>query len=137
MVTGEKGQMEMGFDKRIFNVANDPSNIGRTATDLLDNVPSVTVDTEGNVSLRGSGNVRILIDGKPSGLVGIDGSGGLQSLQGGLIERIEVITNPSVRYEAEGMAGVINIVLKKEERTGINGTFETTAGYPSNYRKKL
>ncbi len=133
VVEAERGQMEMSFDKRIFNVSNDPSNVGRTATQLLDNVPSVTVDTEGNVSLRGSGNVKILIDGKPSGLVGINGSGGLQSLQGSLIESIEVVTNPSVRYQAEGSAGIINIVLKKDVRKGVNGSFEVNSGMPANY----
>ncbi|WP_339793125.1 outer membrane beta-barrel family protein [uncultured Imperialibacter sp.] len=133
VVEAERSQMEMSFDKRIFNVSKDPSNVGRTATQLLDNVPSVTVDTDGNVALRGSQNVRILIDGKPSGLVGISGSNGLQSLQGSLIESIEVVTNPSVRYQAEGSAGIINIVLKKDDRNGVNGSFELNAGYPANY----
>jgi outer membrane cobalamin receptor len=76
--------------------------------------------------------VRILIDGKPSTLVGINGSSGLSSLQGNLIDKVEVITNPSARYEAEGMAGIINIVLKKNQNQGFNGAIETTTGYPEN-----
>jgi outer membrane receptor protein involved in Fe transport len=91
------------------------------------------VSGEGGVSLRGSENVRILIDGKPSTLVGINGSSGLQSLQGNLIDKVEIITNPSARYEAEGMAGIINIVLKKNQNQGFNGAIETTLGYPENF----
>jgi ferric enterobactin receptor len=133
VVQGEKSQMELALDKKVFNVGKDLANAGGTATDILRNVPSVAVDVEGNVSLRGSGNVRILIDGKPSGLVSIRGGSGLQQLQGSQIERIEIITNPSARYEAEGMSGIINIVLKKERKEGFNGSFDLIAGYPANY----
>ncbi|QJW92381.1 TonB-dependent receptor [Spirosoma taeanense] len=133
IVQGEKSTMEMTLDKKIFNVGKDLANRGGTAVDILQNVPSVAVDGEGNVSLRGSGSVRILIDGKPSGLVSLKGSSGLQQLQGSSIERIEVITNPSARYEAEGMGGIINIVLKKERKEGINGSFDLITGYPSNF----
>lgn len=132
-VVEEKSQMQFSLDKKVFNVGKDLANIGGTAEDILDNVPSVTVDIEGNVSLRGSDNVRILIDGKPSGLVGIGGSGGLKSIPSNLIDRIEVITNPSARYEAEGMSGIINIVLKKARQKGLNGSFDLTVGYPDNY----
>src|SRR5690606_15804693 len=103
-----------------------------TATDILMNLPSVTVDPEGNVRLRGSENVRILIAGKPSGLVSLKGSSGLQQLSASMIETVEVITNPSARYEAAGMAGVINIVLKKENTQGFNGSFEVITGTPTN-----
>ncbi len=133
VVRGEKSRMELALDKKIFNVGQDLANRGGTAVDILSNVPSVAVDVEGNVSLRGSNNVRILIDGKPSGLVSLKGGSGLQQLQGSSIERIEVITNPSARYEAEGMSGIINIVLKKEQRQGFNGSFDLIAGYPDNY----
>ncbi len=132
-VQAEKSSMELSLDKKIFNVGKDLANAGGTAVDILTNVPSVAVDVEGNVSLRGSGNVRILIDGKPSGLVSIKGSSGLQQLQGSMIERVEIITNPSARYEAEGMGGVINIVLKKERKEGINGSFDIITGHPTNY----
>jgi ferric enterobactin receptor len=129
VVKGERSQMELALDKKIFNVGKDLANAGGTAADILSNVPSVAVDAEGNVSLRGSNSVRILIDGKPSGLVSFKGGAGLQQLQGSAIERVEVITNPSARYEAEGMGGIINIVLKKEHKEGINGSFDVITGF--------
>lgn len=132
VVQAEKSTMQMSLDKRVFNVGKDLANAGGNATDILANIPSVSVDVEGNVSLRGSGNVRILIDGKPSGLVSFNGAAGLQQLQGSLIERVEIITNPSARYEAEGVGGIINIVLKKERTQGFNGSFDLIAGYPLN-----
>lgn len=133
VVAGEKGQMELKLDKRVFNVSKDPSNAGSNAQEILQNVPSVDVDVDGTVNLRGSSNVRILIDGKPSGLTGISTQDALRQLPGNLIEKVEVITNASARYEAEGEAGILNIVLKKEKRVGINGAFEVNAGYPHNY----
>jgi ferric enterobactin receptor len=133
VVQAEKSTMELSLDKRVFNVGKDISNAGGTATDILSNIPSVSVDVEGNVKLRGSDNVRILIDGKPTGLVSFKGGAGLQQLQGSMIERVEIITNPSARYEAEGMAGIINIVLKKQQNQGFNGSFEVILGNPVNY----
>lgn len=132
VVQGDKTLMELSLDKRIFNVGKDLANAGGTANDILMNLPSVAVDPEGNVRLRGSQNVRILIDGKPSGLVSFKGSSGLRQLPANMVERVEVITNPSARYEAEGMAGVINIILKKENNQGFNGSFEVIAGTPTN-----
>ena len=132
-IVEERSQFQLGLDKRVFNVDKDLVTRSGNAADVLDNIPSVTVDLDGNVSLRGSGNVRILIDGRPSGLVGLSGNDALRSLQGDLIERVEVITNPSARYDAEGMAGIINIVLKKESRQGVNGSFSANGGYPVNY----
>lgn len=131
VVVAEKSQMELSLDKKIFNVGKDLASRGGSAADLLDNVPSIQVDVEGQVSLRGSNNVRILIDGQPSGLIG-NGSG-LQQLQANMIEKIELITNPSARYQAEGSAGIINIILKKERKSGLNGSFDLTLGYPENY----
>lgn len=133
VVAGERGQMEMKLDKRVFNVAAQLTNAGRNASEILDNVPSVSVDVEGNISLRGSSNVRILVNGKPSSLVDMSSPESLRLLQGDLIDRIEVITNPSARYGAEGMAGIINIILKKEHREGINGAVNVNVGYPANY----
>lgn len=132
-VRAEKSQMQMALDKKVFNVGKDLASTSGSASEVLDNIPSVTVDVEGNVSLRGSEGVRILIDGKPSGLVGVRGANGLQSLGADMIEKVEVITNPSARYEAEGMTGIINIVLKKERKEGINGSFDLRAGAPANY----
>lgn len=133
VVQGEKSQMELALDKKIFNVGKDLANAGGTASDILRNIPSVAVDVEGNVSLRGSGSVRILIDGKPSGLVSFKGGAGLQQLQGSMVERVEVITNPSARYEAEGLGGVINIILKKERQEGFNSSVDLITGVPGNY----
>lgn len=133
VIQAEKSSMTLSLDKKIFNVGKDLANAGGTAADILTNIPSVAVDVDGNVSLRGSNSVRILIDGKPSGLVSIKGGSGLQQLQGSMIERVEIITNPSARYEAEGMGGIINIVLKKERREGFNGSFDVVAGYPENF----
>lgn len=132
VVRAEKSSMELALDKRIFNVGKDLANVGGSASDILTNIPSVSVDPEGNVKLRGSSNVRILIDGKPSGLVSIAGGSGLQQLQASMVDKVEIITNPSARYEAEGMAGIINIVLKKDTRQGFNGSTEVITGYPVN-----
>ncbi|WKN30358.1 TonB-dependent receptor [Porifericola rhodea] len=137
VVEGEKDAVELALDKKIFNVSQDPINAGRNTADILGNLPSVTVDGEGNVSLRGSTNVQILIDGKPSGLLSFDGAEGLKQLQGSMVDNIEIITNPSARYQAEGMAGIINIVLKKERSRGINGSFELTASQPDNFGATL
>jgi ferric enterobactin receptor len=132
-VTSHRSSMELTLDKKVFNVGQDLANRGGTASDVLMNIPSVAVDPEGNVSLRGSGNVRILIDGKPSGLVSFKGGAGLQQLQANMVDRVEVITNPSARYEAEGMGGIINIILKKDQSEGFNGTIDAIAGNPANY----
>jgi ferric enterobactin receptor len=129
----EKKLMELDLDKRVFNVDKDITNQGANASEILDNVPSVAVDVEGNVSLRGSENVRILINGKPSGLTGISTADALKQLQGNQIEKVEVITNPSSRYDAEGEVGIINIILKRDRREGINGVVNVDVGYPSNY----
>ncbi len=133
VVQAEKSSMELSLDKKIFNVGKDLANSGSTASDVLMNIPSVAVDPEGNIKLRGSDNVKILIDGKPSGLVSFKGGSGLQQLQASMIERVEVVTNPSARYEAEGLGGIINIVLKKDKNQGFNGSIDVIIGHPENY----
>lgn len=137
VVQGEKSQMDLQLDKRVFNVGKDLSNIGSNASDILNNMPSVTVDVEGNVALRGSQNVRILIDGKQSGMVGLNPAEALRQIPADLIESVEIITNPSSRYDAEGEVGILNIVMKKNIRYGLNGSFTGTAGYPSNFGTSL
>jgi outer membrane receptor protein involved in Fe transport len=132
VITGQKEQMELQLDKRVFNVSQDLSNLGANAADILGNLPSVSVDPDGTVSLRGSDNVTIWINGRPSSLTSRDPDG-LRKLQGGMIERVEVITNPSARYDAAGEVGIINIILKKEHKTGFNGTFMANGGYPALY----
>jgi outer membrane receptor protein involved in Fe transport len=132
-VVEEKRLMELDLDKKVFNVSKDVTNHGSDATEILDNVPSVEVDIDGNVSLRGSGNVRVLINGKPSGMMGMTTADVLKQMDATLIEKVEVITNPSARYDAEGEVGIINIVMKKDRREGINGSVNANFGYPDNY----
>ncbi|HKK74739.1 MAG TPA: TonB-dependent receptor [Saprospiraceae bacterium] len=132
-VKADRSKMEMKLDRRVFNVGKDLTNAGNNAADILNRVPSVNVDPEGNVSLRGSGSVRILVNGKPSGLLSAGDTEALLRMQGDIIESIEVITNPSARYEAEGEAGIINIILKKNQEKGVNGSFGATVGSPTNY----
>ncbi|WP_116127257.1 TonB-dependent receptor [Lewinella sp. IMCC34183] len=132
-VTTERSQLVMKLDKRVFNVGKDLTGAGNTAADILNNVPSVNVDPEGNISLRGSNGVRILVDGKPSAMLNSGDLDAMRRMQGDIIESVEVITNPSARYEAEGEAGIINIILKKDKQRGINGSFGATVGYPENF----
>jgi len=130
---GERTEVEIRLDKRIYNVGKDITVRGGSVADVLDNVPSVSVDVEGNISLRGNDNVRILINGKPSGLVGLSGPQGLRSLPAESIEKVEVVTSPSARYEASGTAGILNVILKKEELEGFNGSFNLNGGFPTTY----
>ena len=133
-IIAEKSTVEIRLDKKIYNVGKDMTLKGGTASDVLDNVPSVNVDAEGAVSLRGSENVRILIDGKPSALVGLTGTDALRNLPADAIEKVEVITSPSARYDAEGTAGILNIILRKGKITGFNGSINVTAGNPNLFR---
>lgn len=133
VVEGTKSQMLMKLDKRVFNVGSYLTGAGNSAADILGNVPSVSVDAEGNVSLRWSNGVRILVDGKPSAMISSGNADALRRMQGDIIESVEVITNPSARYEAEGEAGIINIILKKNKKRGVNGSFGLNAGYPENF----
>ena len=133
VIQGEKAAMQLGIDKKVFSVDKSLVSEGGTATDLLANVPSVQTDMDGNVSLRGSSGVRVLIDGKPSLIGGGDVSVILQSIPASSIESVEVITNPSSKYDAEGQSGIINIVLKKNTKLGLNGNVALSAGNRDNY----
>jgi outer membrane receptor protein involved in Fe transport len=118
------------LDKKTYDPSQDIVSKGGSLQDVLTNVPSVSVDTDGTVSMRGSSNVRFLINGKPSALLGIDdGANALQSIPADQIERIEVITNPSSKFEASGTAGILNIILKKSKKAGFNGSVIGTLGY--------
>jgi len=142
-VRAEKSSLELKLDKRVFNVGKDLSNKGGTAEEILENIPSIDLDIEGNISLRGSQSVRILIDGKPASMMGFDGPNAFKQLQGSEIDKVEIITNPSSRYSAEGSSGILNIILKKERLKGLNGSININTGYPLqnglstnfNYRK--
>ena len=131
-VETEQSVMEFRLDKRVFNVGQDISSTGAGAMEVLNQVPSVNVDIEGNIMLRGNGGVQILINGKPSVLAD-EGSNALGTITADMIERVEVITNPSAKYEAEGSSGIINIVLKKEEKKGTNGSISVNTGIPDNH----
>lgn len=131
-VRAEKSSTEFKLDRRVFNVGKDLSSTGMGALEVLNNVPSVNVSIEGEVSLRGSSGVQILIDGKPS-ILADDPANTLSSITADMIERIEVITNPSAKYDAEGTSGILNIVLKKNEKTGMNGSITLNTGVPDNH----
>ncbi|MCS4239160.1 outer membrane receptor protein involved in Fe transport [Myroides gitamensis] len=131
-VIAERSTVDIKLDKKIYNVGQDMIVKGGTAADVLDNVPSVVVDSEGTISLRGNENVKVLIDGKPTGLAN-NIQEAMRILPAESIDRVEVITNPSARYEAEGGAGIINIILRKGKALGINGSVTGTIGDPRNY----
>ena len=126
----EKTSVEIKLDKKIYNVGKDLTVRGGSVSDVLDNVPSVSVDIEGNVALRGNQNVRILINGKPSGLVGLNSTDALRQLPADAIEKVEIITSPSARYDAEGTAGILNIILRRSKLLGLNGAVILNGGYP-------
>ncbi len=130
-IIAERTTVEFRLDKKIYNVGKDLTVRGGTVSDVLDNVPSVSVDVEGNVALRGNDDVRILINGKPSGLVGLNSTDTLRQLPAESIERVEVITSPSARYDAEGSAGILNIILRRSKLQGLNGAMTLNTSYPT------
>ncbi|MCF7560046.1 TonB-dependent receptor [Sabulilitoribacter multivorans] len=131
-VIAERTTVEIKLDKKIYNIGKDLTTAGGTVSDALNNVPSVSVDIEGAISLRGNENVRILINGKPSALAGFGDTNVLSQLPAEAIERVEVITSPSARYDAEGTAGILNIILRQKETLGFNGSLNFTVGNPDN-----
>ncbi len=131
-VVAEKSTVEFKLDKRVFTVGKDISSSGMGALDVLNRVPSVNVDIEGSVTLRGNAGVQILINGKPSVLAD-QGGNALSTITADMIESVEVITNPSAKYEAQGTAGIINIILKKDDKKGVNGSISLNTGTPNNH----
>lgn len=131
-VIAETTTVDVRLDKKIYNIGKDLTTSGGTVADALNNVPSVNVDIEGSISLRGNENVRILINGKPSAMAGFGSTDVLSQLPADAIERVEVITSPSARYDAEGTAGILNIILRKEKTLGFNGSLNLTGGHPAN-----
>ena len=130
VVRNEKTTVEIKLDKKVYNLGKDLLVKGGTVTDVLDNIPSVTVDAEGTISMRGNDNVRILIDGKPSNANNILEA--LKLIPADAVDKVEVITNPSARYDAEGGGGILNIILKKGKTNGLNGSIIATLGNPKN-----
>jgi outer membrane receptor protein involved in Fe transport len=129
-VVGERGRVEYKIDKKVINVTNDINASGGTAVTVLENTPSVEVDIDGNVSLRGSASFTVLIDGRPSVLSGSDA---LKQIPSSAIQNIEIITNPSVKYDPDGMAGIINVVMKKNVLSGVNGIANVNLGTGKKY----
>ncbi|MFV8225691.1 TonB-dependent receptor domain-containing protein [Christiangramia aquimixticola] len=132
VVRAETTQVEVRLDKKIYNIGKDLTTAGGTVSDALNNVPSVTVDIDGGISLRGNENVKILINGKPSAMAGFGDTNVLNNLPADAIDRVEVITSPSARYDAEGTAGILNIILRQKKTLGFNGSVSLNAGTPTN-----
>jgi len=137
VITSQKAMVSNNLDKKIITVDKSLALGGGTATDVVENVPSVSVDADGNISLRGNANITLLIDGKPSSQNGISASDLLNQIPASAIENIEVITNPSVRYDPDGTSGIINIVLKKKALQGFNGMVSTNVGTGDKYSGSL
>jgi len=134
-VTGDRPLITQTIDKRIFNVEKSLTATGNSAIEVLEQIPSVDVDMDGTISLRGSSNVKILIDGKPSGLSDEDNSTLLEQIPASTIETVEIITNPSAKYDPDGMSGIINVVLKKNRLKGLTGSI--SGGFADVHRYNL
>jgi outer membrane receptor protein involved in Fe transport len=137
VVASERDMMVNNLDKKIINVEKNITSAGGTAVDVMQNIPSVSVDVDGAVSLRGNKNVTILIDGRPNGLASIGSGDLLNQIPASSIESIELVTNPSAKYDPEGTAGIINIVLKKRTNIGLNGIISANAGTGDKYNSSL
>ena len=142
VIDAERSTMEQLVDRKVIRVGKDLSTAGASASEIMNNIPSVNVDQDGNISMRGNQNVRILVDGKPTQL---DPKTLLKQIPSNSIDKIELITNPSAKYNPEGMSGMINFVLKKNMQDGFNGSYNAninfakvpkyTQGIDLNYRK--
>lgn len=134
VVEGRKPLYKVELDKKIYDVSQDLTAKSGTLSDVMQNVPSLTVDVDGTVSLRGNDNVKILVDGKPSAMLGInDTAEALKSIPADMVEKIEVVTNASARYESSGTAGIINIITKKNRKKGVTGSIQMSGGSPQSY----
>lgn len=136
-ITADKAMITNNLDKRVIAVDKNMAVGGGTAADVMENVPSVAVDADGNISLRGNSNITLLIDGKPSSQTGVAATDVLSQIPASAIESVEVITNPSVRYDPDGTSGIINIVLKKKALQGFNGMVSANAGTGEKYNGTL
>ena len=130
VVTAESNIVEYKIDKKVITLGQDMTSAGGTVSQALENTPSIEVDIEGNVTLRGSSNFKVLIDGKPSV---IDGSEALEQIPASSVQSVEIITNPSAKYDPDGAAGIINLVMKKQKQLGFNGIVNASVGTRSKY----
>ncbi len=137
IVQGQKETLNFNLDKKVYNVDQNMANSGATALEIIENIPSVTVDADGGVAVRGNPNINILIDGKPSALAGYGSSDVLSQIPASQIESIELVTNPSAKYDPEGTGGILNVILKRKSNIGINGSVMANAGTGQRYNTSL
>nr|NQU93591.1 TonB-dependent receptor [Bacteroidota bacterium] len=137
IITGKQDILSHNIDKKVYQVGQDILSESGSATEILQNIPSVTVDVNGNVSLRGTSNILFLVNGRPSALLRRSSATALQQIPAATIDRIEVITNPSAKYKPDGTGGIINIVLKKETRQGVNGQITVNVGNEERYNGNI
>lgn len=137
VVQGQRDALTANLDKKVYNVDQNMAQSGGTAVDVMQNVPSVSVDADGGVSVRGNANINVLVDGRPAALAGFSGSDVLAQIPASQIESIEIVTNPSAKYDPEGTGGIINIILKKKSNLGVNGTLMGNAGTKGRYNSSL
>ena len=130
-VTAERPEVEYKIDRKVVNISENLNTMGSSLARALENTPSITVDIDGNVALRGSTNYQVLIDGKPSPLQGSDA---LQQIPASAVQNVEIITNPSAKYDPDGLAGIINIITKKRALEGISGLVNLSLGTGNKYR---
>lgn len=136
-IVGERDIISQGMEKKTFNIDENIAQSGGSVLKAIQNLPGITVDPDGIVYLRGSDKVTILMDGKQSSLTGYGNQKGLDNIPASNIESIEIINNPSAKYDAKGLAGIINIIYKKEKQTGLSGEFGLSAGVGElNQRRK-
>ncbi|HEY3388361.1 MAG TPA: TonB-dependent receptor, partial [Prolixibacteraceae bacterium] len=133
-IIGNVPPVKYQVDKKVVNIAQNLTASGGTLAEALQNAPSLQTDVEGNITLRGSSNFTVLIDGRPSPL---SGSEALQQIPANLVQDVEIITNPSAKYEAEGSAGIINILMKKQKIQGSSGLINITAGTGNKYSSNI
>ena len=137
VINSQKEATNYNLDKKVFNVDLNLANSGGTAVDVLQNIPSVTVDADGGVAVRGNTNITVLVDGKPAELAGFSGSDVLAQIPASSIESIELVTNPSAKYDPDGTGGIINVILKRKSNLGLNGTLMGNAGTKGRYNSSV
>ncbi|KAF0152532.1 MAG: Outer membrane receptor protein [Ignavibacteria bacterium] len=137
VVKSERDVANFNLDKKVYNVDKNLANSGGTAVDVVQNIPAVQVDADGGVSVRGNTNITVLVDGRPAQLAGFSGSDVLAQIPASQIESIELVTNPSARYDPEGTGGIINVILKKKSNLGVNASLMANAGTKGRYSSSI